>query len=202
MSRLSVQKAGVFAGVALALVLWHTLPVTAEDAAPVIAPTQPGTTTALPTPSSPSQVAPAEAAASPDPALDNAAQYCRSIANPAADARYARQVDALTALGKDIDARIAALEKKRAEYEEWVARRQDFLSKADESVVAIYSQMRPDAASQQIAIMDAEAAAAILSKLSPRTASAILNEMDPTTAAHLTNVMAGMPATRRTDAKS
>jgi flagellar motility protein MotE (MotC chaperone) len=126
--------------------------------------------------------------------LDNAELYCRNIANAAADARYARQVNALAALEKELDERIATLEKKRAEYEEWVKRREEFMSKADESVVAIYSQMRPDAAAQQIAMMDPEAAAAILSKVTPRTASAILNEMEAGTAAFLTNVMAGLPA--------
>lgn len=125
--------------------------------------------------------------------LSNAAMYCKNIANPAADARYSRQVDALTALEKKLDDRIAKLEAKRAEYEEWVKKREDFLAKADASVVAIYSQMRPDAASQQIAVMDPVAAAAILSKLNPRIASAILNEMNAQTAAMLTNVMAGLP---------
>jgi flagellar motility protein MotE (MotC chaperone) len=125
--------------------------------------------------------------------VDNATLYCRNIANPAADARFARQADALADMQKALDDRIAALEKKRAEYEEWVTRRQDFLKRADDSVVAVYSQMRPDAAAQQIAVMDEEAAAAILSKLAPRTASAILNEMDAAIAAHLTNVMAGLP---------
>jgi flagellar motility protein MotE (MotC chaperone) len=124
----------------------------------------------------------------------NAAAYCKNIANQAADARYARQAESLAAMTKALDDRIAALEAKRADYEKWVARREDFLKRADESVVAIYSQMRPDAAAQQIAVMDQEAAAAILSKLQPRTASAILNEMDAATAARLTNVMAGMPA--------
>ncbi len=130
----------------------------------------------------------------PTPPPSNAALYCKNIANPAADARYARQAESLLAMQKALEERIAALEKKRAEYEEWVTRREDFLKRADDSVVAIYSQMRPDAAAQQIAVMDADAAAAILSKLSARTASAILNEMDANTAAHLTNVMAGLPA--------
>lgn len=125
--------------------------------------------------------------------LSNAALYCKNIANPAADARYSRQVEALTALEKKLDERIAKLEAKRAEYEQWVKQRQDFLDKADAAVVAIYSQMRPDAASQQIAVMDPVAAAAILAKLNPRIASAILNEMNATTAAMLTNVMAGLP---------
>ena len=135
--------------------------------------------------------APATAEAAGDTA--NADAYCRNIANQAADARYARQAESLTAMTKALDERIAALEAKRAEYEKWVATRQDFLDRADNSVVAIYSQMRPDAAAQQIAVMGAEAAAAILSKLQPRSASAILNEMDAVTAAHLTNVMAGLP---------
>ena len=124
-------------------------------------------------------------------AAANANAYCKNIANQAADARYARQAEALAAMTKALDDRIAALEAKRADYEKWVSRREDLLKRADDSVVAIYSQMRPDAAAQQIAIMDQEAAAAILAKLQPRTASAILNEMDPTTAAQLTNVMAG-----------
>jgi flagellar motility protein MotE (MotC chaperone) len=124
-------------------------------------------------------------------AADNASAYCRNIANQAADARYARQAASLADMTKQLEERIKALEDKRAEYEKWVSRRQEFLDKADQSVVAIYSQMRPDAAAQQIAVMDQEAAAAILSKLQPRTASAILNEMEPTAAANLTNVMAG-----------
>ena len=139
-------------------------------------------------------VAAAPAADAPPQPEDNASQYCRNIANPAADARYARQVDSLTALEKEIDDRIARLEAKRAEYEEWVKKREEMMSKADEAVVAIYSQMRPDAASQQIAAMEEAAAAAILAKLSPRIASAILNEMDAATAARLTNVMAGLPS--------
>jgi flagellar motility protein MotE (MotC chaperone) len=107
--------------------------------------------------------------------------------------RYARQSDALAAMSKELSDRIDALEKKRAEYETWVKKREDLLAKADASVVAIYSQMRPDAAAKQIAVMEDEAAAAILSKVNPRIASAILNEMDARVAAHLTNVMAGMP---------
>ena len=143
------------------------------------------------------QVAAVQPAATPAEATDTAANanaYCKNIANQAADARYARQAEALAAMTKALDDRIAALEAKRADYEKWVSRREDLLKRADDSVVAIYSQMRPDAAAQQIAIMDQEAAAAILAKLQPRTASAILNEMDPTTAAQLTNVMAGTAA--------
>uniref|UniRef100_UPI003159578B MotE family protein n=1 Tax=Methylobacterium sp. 092160098-2 TaxID=3025129 RepID=UPI003159578B len=107
------------------------------------------------------------------------AQYCAGIANAAADARFAWQKEALTALSKDIENRISQLEAKRAEYEEWLKRRQAFLAKADESVTAIYARMRPEAAAQQLTAMDSEAAAAILTRLDARIASAILNEMEP-----------------------
>ncbi|HMO30750.1 MotE family protein [Enterovirga sp.] len=137
-------------------------------------------------------VAPAVAAETTGAVGDNAEQYCRAIASVAADARYARQAEAIAAMQKELDDRIAKLDAKRAEVEEWVKRRQEMLDKADAAVVAIYSQMRPDAASKQIAVMDPEAAAAILAKLSPRTASAILNEMDAGIAAALTDVMAGL----------
>ena len=128
---------------------------------------------------------------------DNATLYCRNIVNAAADARYARQADAIAAMDKQLGARIDALEQKRAEYEMWVKRREELLRKADESVVAIYSQMRPDAAAKQIAVMEEEAAAAILSKLQPRIASSILNEMDARVAARLTNVIAGIGAAKQ-----
>ena len=125
---------------------------------------------------------------------ENAALYCRNIASAAADARYARQLNALTALEAELTASIAELEAKRAEYEEWVSRREKLFNSADKNVVAIYSQMRPDAAAQQFAVMDAGSAAAILAKISPRTASAILNEMPAETAAFLTNFMSGRTA--------
>ncbi|HZP19774.1 MAG TPA: MotE family protein [Bauldia sp.] len=170
---------------AAVLSLTGTAAARAETAAPAAAPAPPAVAAA------PATAAPASAPATAD--SPEAAQYCRNIANAASDARYARQALAIKALEKELDDRIARLEAKRAEYEDWIKRRQEFLDKADGAVVAIYSQMRPDAAAQQIAIMDPEAAAAILAKLNPRTASAILNEMPATTAAILTSVMAGLP---------
>jgi flagellar motility protein MotE (MotC chaperone) len=120
-------------------------------------------------------------------------QYCANIADAAADARFAWQKETLASLEKEIEGRIKLLEQKRAEYEEWLRRRNDFLAKADESVVAIYSRMRPDAAALQLANMHDDTAAAILAKLSPRSASAVLNEMEPARAAQLTNVITDTP---------
>ncbi|MFG1480404.1 hypothetical protein V5F53_17370 [Xanthobacter sp. V4C-4] len=126
---------------------------------------------------------------------EQAAQYCRNIADAAADARFARQKEALATMEKEIEARIAQLEAKRAEYQDWLQRRENFLKKADESLVAVISQMRPDAAAAQMAAMSEDMAAALLSKLSPRVASSILNEFEPARAARLTSTMVGL--TRR-----
>lgn len=132
------------------------------------------------------------AAKIPDGPDANAAQYCQGIANATADARYARQMAALAAVEKEIEDRIAKLEAKRAEYEKWLSRREAFLKKADEALVAMFAQMRPDAAAAQLTAMSEDAAAAILTRLTPRTASAILNEMDPNRAAALATTIAGM----------
>lgn len=148
------------------------------------------------------QSAPAQGSAAAQPAQPpaaqsgardaEAAQYCRGIADAAADARFARQKEALAAMEKEIEARIAQLEAKRAEYQDWLQRREAFLKKADEALVAVISQMRPDAAAAQMAAMNEDMAAALLSKLNPRVASAILNEFEPARAARLTSTLVGL----------
>ena len=129
-------------------------------------------------------------------------QYCTNIADAAADARFAWQKQTLAALEKEIEERIKILERKRAEYEEWLRRRNDLLAKADESIVAIYSRMRPDAAALQLANMNDDIAAAILAKLNPRSASAVLNEMEPARAAQLTNILTDKPKQSQDNEKS
>jgi len=119
--------------------------------------------------------------------------YCANIADAAADARFTLQKEALAKMEKEIEGRLRILEAKRAEYEEWLRRRNEVLQKADETVVSIYSRMRPDAAALQLANMDEEIAAAIVAKLNPRSASAVLNEMEPARAAQLTNIITDAP---------
>ncbi|WP_244479746.1 MotE family protein [Methylobacterium sp. Leaf111] len=121
--------------------------------------------------------------------------YCASIADAAADARFAWQKEQLATLERQVEERIAALEAKRAEYETWLARRDAFLAKADEGVVAIYTKMRADAAALQLANMPDEGAAAILTKLNARNASAILSEMEAARAAQLARMMTEMGKT-------
>lgn len=129
-------------------------------------------------------------------------QYCTNIADAAADARFAWQKQTLASLEKEIEDRIKVLEQKRAEYEEWLRRRNEFLAKADESIVAIYSRMRPDAAALQLANMNDDVAAAIIAKLNPRSASAVLNEMEPARAAQLTNILTDKPKQAQDSEKS
>ncbi|WP_232631149.1 MotE family protein [Methylobacterium sp. Leaf118] len=115
--------------------------------------------------------------------------YCANIADAAADARFAWQKEQLAALERQVEERIKALEEKRAEYEIWLKRRNEFLAKADDSVVAVYAKMRPDAAALQFANMPEDSAAALLTKLNARAASAILSEMEATRAANLARKM-------------
>lgn len=128
---------------------------------------------------------------------DDVRRFCSNIADAARDRRYALQKSELETLQKDIDKRITALEEKRAEYEEWLARRNDFLEKAEGNVVEIYSRMRPDAAAERLAEVHVELAAGILMKLQSRQAGIILNEMDSKAAAMLTGIMAS--AARKQD---
>jgi flagellar motility protein MotE (MotC chaperone) len=125
-------------------------------------------------------------------------QYCANIADAASDARFALQKQALADMEKEIEGRLKVLEAKRAEYEEWLHRRNEVLEKADETIVQIYSRMRPDAAALQLTNMDEEIAAAVVAKLNPRVASAVLNEMEPARAAQLANVITDAPKREKT----
>jgi flagellar motility protein MotE (MotC chaperone) len=125
-------------------------------------------------------------------------QYCANIADAASDARFALQKQALADMEKEIEGRLKVLEAKRAEYEEWLRRRNEVLEKADETIVMIYARMRPDAAALQLTNMDEEIAAAVIAKLNPRAASAVLNEMEPARAAQLANVITDAPKREKT----
>jgi flagellar motility protein MotE (MotC chaperone) len=125
------------------------------------------------------------------PGSDLARGYCVNIAGAAADARLALQRAKLVEAEREIGKRIAVLEAKAAEYKAWVERRDEFLKRATNSLVKIYTLMEPDAAALQLVAMDEESAAALLVKLEPQNASAILNEMVPEKAARLTATIAG-----------
>jgi len=138
-------------------------------------------------------VAAGEAIAQEKPAEAKGNSFCANIADAAADARYTLQKAELAKMEKEIEGRLKILEAKRAEYEEWLLRRNQVLEKADETVVAIYSRMRPDAAALQLINMEDEIAAAVIARLNPRIASAVLNEMEPARAAQLANIITDAP---------
>ncbi|WP_315975232.1 MotE family protein [Phyllobacterium zundukense] len=128
-------------------------------------------------------------------------RYCTNISDKAADERYAMQTRELAQLRADIDSRIEQLDTKRKEYEVWLKRRDEFIDKAEDSLVGIISKMRPDAAAAQMALLGDEAAAALLLKLNPRVSSVILNEMPAEKSSKLARVIVGsriVPAAERT----
>ncbi|ASV84788.1 putative motE chaperone specific for MotC [Ochrobactrum quorumnocens] len=156
-----------------------------------------------PVPTSAQAAAPATAAqqlaaSAPIGNLDEIRKFCGNIDDQAADARFALQTKQLNDLKADVEARMRALEDKRKEYEMWLKRRDEFVSKAQDSLVDIISKMKPDAAAAQMSLIGDEAAAALILKLNPRVSSIILNEMPPEKAAKLARVIVGSQRTAAT----
>ncbi|WP_421577841.1 MotE family protein [Shinella sp. M31] len=121
---------------------------------------------------------------------DEIREFCTNIADAARDQRYLLQKQELENLQKDVDERIKTLEARRAEYEDWLARRNAFLKQAEGGLVEIYRKMKPDAAAAQLAELNPEIASAIVMKLPPRQSSTILGEMPAAKAALLTRIIA------------
>lgn len=158
----------------------------AAVAAPQPAETPPGTASA-PAPA-------ARRATGPeiDPsAIPDVRKYCASVATAANEARFSWQTAKLNELEGRIKDKIKELEAKQAELRTWVEKRQDIEKKAGEKLVDIYGKMRPETAASQIASLDDDMAAAVLSKLGPRQASAIFNEIPADKAAKLAGIIAG-----------
>jgi flagellar motility protein MotE (MotC chaperone) len=119
------------------------------------------------------------------------AQYCQSVRDAAAEARFAYQSEKLETLAREIDERLARLGAKTAELKEWMAKREDFKNKSTAQLVSIFAAMRPESASEQLTRIEPATAASILSKLEARSASAILNDMPSDKAAGLASILAG-----------
>ncbi|MDM9618999.1 MotE family protein [Rhizobium sp. S96] len=117
-------------------------------------------------------------------------QFCTNIADPARDQRYLLQKQELDKLRADVDSRIAEMQKRREEYQDWLKRRDDFLKQAEAGLTDIYKKMKPDAAASQLQEMRVEVAAAVVMRLNPTQSSLILNEMDPKKAAVIANIIA------------
>jgi flagellar motility protein MotE (MotC chaperone) len=140
------------------------------------------------------------APAAPKPlAVDGARgveNFCGAIASSAASARLAWQEQRIRTLAAQLAVKGAELDAKSAELRQWVERREQLLAKASDSLVAIFSKMKPEAASAQMQAMDDDEAAALLARLKPSAASAVMAEMDPARAARLSDLLSA-----RTDEK-
>ena len=130
---------------------------------------------------------------------DEIREFCTNIADAARDQRYLIQKQELETLQKDVDERIKTLEARRAEYEDWLNRRNAFLKSAEAGLVEIYRKMKPDAAAAQLAEINPEIASAIVMKLPPRQSSVIMGEMPADKAALLARIIAiaGNPNTSK-----
>ncbi len=120
---------------------------------------------------------------------DEVQQFCTNIADAARDQRYVLQKKNLEELQAKIDERIATLEKRREEYQDWLKRRDDFLKQAELGLTDIYKTMKADAAAGQLELINPAVAAAIVMRLPPRQSSLILSEMDSEKAAVLANII-------------
>ena len=116
-------------------------------------------------------------------------QYCTNIIEPARDQRYLLQKQELEKLQADVDKRIAVLEDRRSEYQDWLKRRNDYMKQAEAGLVDIYKTMKADAAAPQLEEMKAGIAAAIIMKLPARQSGLILSEMDAKKAAMVASIM-------------
>lgn len=123
--------------------------------------------------------------------LSPAQQYCSSILDATSAAQIAQQTRNLQKAQKEIDDRIALLTAKAAVLKSWMKLREDFVAHATDSLVQIYSRMKPDSAAVQLAAMNEMTSAAIISRLSPKVSSPIMAEMDAAKAARLSAVIAG-----------
>jgi flagellar motility protein MotE (MotC chaperone) len=130
----------------------------------------------------------------PKPAVRTAREeiktFCANIADAARDQRYQLQKEELTKLQTEVNDRIAVLEKRKTEYEDWLTKRNAFLKQAEAGLVDIYKKMKPDAAAAQMDLLDPNLVSAVIMKLKPSQASLILSEMEPKKAAMITAIMA------------
>lgn len=116
-------------------------------------------------------------------------QYCGNIIDAARDQRYLLQKQELEKLQADVNDRIKLLETRKAEYEDWLKKRNDFLNKAKAGLVDIYKTSKADEAAPQFDEMDINIAAAIIMQLPARQSSLILSEMDAKKAAMVAAIM-------------
>ena len=116
--------------------------------------------------------------------------YCFNVADLAVEARSTFLREELQQIESDVDRKLDLLDQKIAELKLWYEKRDAFLASANDSLVKIFQTMRPDAAAQQMSMLNPALSAALVAKLEPRVASVILNEMKADDAAKITSMLA------------
>lgn len=122
--------------------------------------------------------------------MDDIQRFCTNIADPARDQRYLLQKQDLEKLQAEVNDRIKTLEARKAEYQDWLSRRNDFMQRAEAGVIDIYKNIKPDAAAPQLEKMNPMLAAAIIMKLPAKQSSLIFSEMAPDKVAAIAGIMA------------
>ncbi len=134
--------------------------------------------------------------ASPPPSnvrpLSAAEEYCLNAQDATANAQASQQMKSLAQAQADIEKRMNELALKSDEYRQWLKKREDFQKQATGGLLAIYKEMEPQTAAEQLATMSEAMAAAIVSKLPPKSAASILAAMEARRAARLSSVLSGL----------
>lgn len=117
-------------------------------------------------------------------------QYCTNVAKVSAASKSSLQEAKLREIEALVKHRGEELESKRRELQAIVERHEALMRKTDETLVLVYSKMKPDAAAAQFAMLDDEVAVTILSRLNAKTSSAILSEMTASRGAGLIKKLA------------
>lgn len=132
----------------------------------------------------------------PEAASKDSQQICANVAASVEAARLDRQRKELGDLQQQVGAKLAALEAKQSELRAALERIEAFERKGDDSLVELYSRMKPEAAAAQLAQLDDEIAASLMLKLKAKTVSGILNEMEAARGAALAKRIAQLHAPR------
>lgn len=123
-----------------------------------------------------------------------ASDYCKSLGPAAGEARMKWQADQLSRLERQVEDATAELEQRRKELQGWIKRRDDFIRRANDQLIAIYRSIKPEVAALQLSELDDETASAILLKLDARVASRIFDELPGPRAARLVTLISGASA--------
>lgn len=118
-------------------------------------------------------------------------RYCEVTATTAERTRLEKDRRELAAAATEMEKRIEALRAATAQHKEWLDRRTSFQAQAQESLVRIYSRMKPEAAAAHMGEMDPLVAAAMLARMDAKIAGAILAEVEPSRAGRIAGVVAG-----------